>query len=188
MLPLGVARGENDSPGLRLVAAARALANKPTTYDPKYVRLAYPGGDPGENVGVCTDLVVRAYRGIGVDLQKLVYEDMRKNFRAYPARRKYGQSRPDRNIDHRRVPNLMVFFKRNGQSLPPDTADLKEWRPGDIVVWDLFGNGVPSHIGIISDRKGPSGKPLVFHHFPPFPSEDDCLETWEIIGHFRYFP
>lgn len=174
----------------RLVEAAKNLSRKPTRYEPGYIRLSYPGGDPGMDVGVCTDLIIRAYRSIGIDLQALVHEDMRKNFNAYPSRRIYGLNRPDYNIDHRRVPNLATFFKRNGQQLDTSTEKkyIPTWMPGDIVVYDLFGNGRPSHIGIISNLRGESGLPLLLHHYPPLPSEEDCLDKWKILSHLRYFP
>lgn len=179
-----------ESTAARLVKAAKALAHKPTVYDPSYIRIKYPGGDPGENIGVCTDLVVRAYRSIGVDLQVLVHEDMKKHFSAYPSKKYYRLSKPDSNIDHRRVPNLMTFFTRHGKSLTTsiEKEDLGQWQPGDIVVFDLYGRGKPTHIGIISDRKSPDGRPLVCHHFPPLPSEEDCLDIWKVIGHYRYLP
>jgi len=174
----------------RLVRAARVWVGIPCRYDGSYRKINYPGGDPGGRIGVCSDLVIRSYRAIGVDLQVLVHEDMKANFEAYPARALYDQRKPDTNIDHRRVPNLQTFFQRHGQSLTlsikPEKLD--EWRPGDIVVFDLLDNGIPSHIGIVSDQKADSGRPLVIHHFPPYPSEDDCLATWKIVGHFRYFP
>ena len=173
-----------------LVRAARSWVGIPLQYNGSYRVLAYPGGDPGQEVGVCTDLVVRSYRALGVDLQVLVHEDMKRNMSAYPAKRLYQQTRPDTNIDHRRVPNLMTFFGRRGQSftLSLKPGQLDKWRPGDIVVFDLMGNGIPSHIGIVSDQKTGPGRPLVIHHFPPHPSEDDCLRRWKIMGHFRYFP
>lgn len=180
--------GKPAPPAASLIEAARKWVDTDIQYDGGYKAIKYPGGDPGETVGVCTDLIVRSYRELGIDLQVLVHEDMKKNFKAYPAKKLYRQSRPDTNIDHRRVPNLMAFFKRHGQtltvSLDPDS--LHTWRAGDIVVFDLFGNGVPSHIGIISDKKNDSGLPLVIHHYPPHPSEDDCLGYWKILGHYRY--
>ncbi len=180
----------DDPASLKLVRAARAYVGLGMAYDGSYRVIGYPAGDPGGGVGACTDLVIRAYRAIGVDLQVLVHEDMAKDFDAYPARGLYEQTRPDTNIDHRRCPNLLAFFKRHASSLTLslDPEHLNEWRPGDIVIFDLLGNGIPSHIGIISDRAAPSGRPLLIHHFPPFPSEDDSLPRWKIVGHFRYFP
>lgn len=179
-----------EPPPLLLVRAARAFVGLPCRYDGAYRVLIYPGGDPGGGLGVCSDLVVRSYRALGIDLQVRVHEDMKKYFNLYPARALYQQVEPDTNIDHRRVPNLMTFFKRHGLTLPNsiEPALLKTWQPGDIVVWDLLQNGIPSHLGIVSDRKAPSGLPLILHHFPPFPAENDCLTKWKVVGHFRYFP
>src|SRR5690606_18547582 len=124
-------------------------------YDPAYRQLSYPGGDVPQATGVCTDVVIRALRKQGLDLQQLVHEDMRAHFSAYP--RNWGLSRPDRNIDHRRVPNLMTYFARRGFSRPP-SDDPMDYRAGDIVAWDL-GNGL-THIGILSDRSSAAGTPL----------------------------
>ncbi len=185
-----VAQYEDTPPHLFLVRAARVWLKMPCRYDGSYRKIGYPAGDPGGKVGVCSDLVVRAYRALNIDMQVRVHNDMKKNFSAYPAKKLYEQTRPDTNIDHRRVPNLMTFFKRHGKSLTVSTAeeDLDQWRPGDIVVFDLLENSIPSHIGIISDRKAENGLPLVIHHFPPVPTEDNVLEKWKIIGHYRYFP
>jgi hypothetical protein len=189
---LGLARptGAEDSAPLKLVKAARAYVGLGVVYDGTYRVIAYPAGDPGGGVGACTDLVVRAYRALGLDLQVLVHEDMVKDFEAYPAQRLYEQTRPDTNIDHRRCPNLLAFFSRHARSLALslDPENLAEWQPGDIVIFDLLDNGIPSHIGIVSDRTAPSGRPLIIHHFPPSPTEDDSLPRWKIVGHFRYFP
>ncbi len=173
----------------KLVKSARELSQEETEYDPDYARIGYPMGDVAADRGVCTDIVVRAFRTIGIDLQELVHKDMKANFHAYPAKRAYGQKKSDSNIDHRRVTNLAVFFKRNGVSLTRsiDSKDLHKWRPGDIVIFDLKQNGGTTHIGIISDRLDKaSGRPLVFHHFPPLPSEDDALDMFAISGHYRY--
>lgn len=177
-------------PPLRLVRAARSFVGTKYRYDGSYRVIPYPGGDPGGNLGACTDLVVRSYRALGIDLQQLVHEDIKADFEAYPARRLYNQTRPDPNIDHRRVPNLMTFFRRKGQTFSPnlDQPNLPSWQAGDLVVFDLLDNGIPSHIGVVSDRKTSAGLPLVIHHFPPYPTEEDCLGRWKIVGHFRYFP
>ncbi|MFO8056211.1 MAG: DUF1287 domain-containing protein [bacterium] len=191
MCCLAPAMSEEETPSnLLLVRAARAWVKMPCRYDGSYRKINYPAGDPGGRVGVCSDLVVRAYRALNIDLQVRVHQDMKKNFSAYPAKKLYDQTSPDTNIDHRRVPNLTRFLERHGQSLTLSISedDLDRWRPGDIVVFDLLNNSIPSHIGIISDRKAESGLPLVIHHFPPRPSEDDVLEKWKITGHFRYFP
>ncbi len=132
--------------------------------------------------GVCTDLVVRAFRGAGIDLQKQVHEDMGAHFAAYP--QLWGAGGPDANIDHRRVPNLMTFLRRQGRWLPTGTtgADAAGWRPGDVVFWDLPGG--LKHCGVISDRPGRSGLPLVIHNIGQA-AEEDCLTRWPIIGHGR---
>jgi uncharacterized protein len=188
--PLGAA-GPEDGRAEKLVRAARTYVELKISYDGSYRVIPYPNGDPGEGIGVCTDLVVRSYRALGIDLQALVHQDMKKNFDAYPSKKRYGLAKPDPNIDHRRVPNLLAFLNRHSTpltvSIAPDA--LSQWRAGDIVIFDLYNNGAPTHIGIVSDRHDPaSGRPLVIHHFPPYPTEDDVLPTWKIIAHFRYFP
>jgi uncharacterized protein YijF (DUF1287 family) len=132
------------------------------------------------DTGVCTDEIIRIYRGLGIDLQKEVHEDMVSNFDAYPHGR---QRRPDKNIDHRRVPNLMVFFSRRGAKLPI-TRPEGDYSPGDIVAWDL-GGGI-THIGIVVDRKGNSGRWMVVHNIGAGPRLEDVLFDWKIIGHYRY--
>jgi uncharacterized protein len=160
----------------RVVAAARKEVARKAGYDPDYYALEYPGGDvPGG--GACTDLVVRALRAAGHDLQKLVHEDKRANPDAYP--QLWTRRAADHNIDHRRVPNLMCFMKRKGQWL-----SASNWRPGDIVFWSLGASG-RKHCGVISDRKGKSGHPLVLHNISGA-AEEDCLRKWGIIGHARY--
>ncbi len=178
------------SPQEKLVLAARAWVGPTCKYDGGYRVLTYPGGDPGGDVGVCTDLIVRAYRALGIDLQVLVHEDISKRFAEYPVKKLYDQDKPDKNIDHRRVPNLMAFLREHASSLNTsiEAEGLEQWKAGDVVIFDLLDNGIPSHVGLISDKKSESGRPLVIHHFPPFPTEDDCLPKWKIIGHFRYFP
>lgn len=154
-------------------------------YDAAYMSIPYPNGDVPRDQGACTDVVIRALRNAGYDLQKLVHEDMGRNFRLYPGN--WGLSRPDSNIDHRRVPNLMVFFKRFGKVLPMGTSgrNAASWKPGDIVCWDLTGNGL-THIGVISNEQNRDGLPLVIHNIGPSASQEDCLNNWKIIGHFRY--
>ena len=145
------------------------------------VEIPYPGGDVPADTGVCTDEVIRAYRAVGVDLQKEVYEDMKKNFSEYPRRAK----RPDANIDHRRVANLMVFFSRKGETLAI-TERAKEYAPGDLVTWDL-GGAVP-HIGMVVDQKSlASGRYMIEHNIGRGPKIEDVLLSWKITGHYRYF-
>lgn len=163
-----------------LVTAAREQVGVTLTYDPAYRRLGYPNGDVPLNTGVCTDVVIRALREQGLDLQQAVHQDMRANFSLYP--KNWGLSRPDSNIDHRRVPNLMTWFKRQGWALPLG-QDAERYRPGDIVTWDL-GGGL-THIGIISDRQAGSGVPLVLHNIGRGTQEEDILFSFKITGHYR---
>jgi uncharacterized protein YijF (DUF1287 family) len=167
----------------RLVAAANERPRLAVRYDPKYVRIRYPGGDVPADTGVCTDEIIRIYREVGIDLQKEVHEDMLANFRLYP--RKFGLARPDANIDHRRVPNLRVFLARKGASLPV-TEDPADYHPGDIVTWDLTPNPVgPTHIGIVVDRSfGP--RYGIVHNIGAGPKLEDALFAWKVTGHYRY--
>lgn len=169
----------------RLVAAAIERTRHVVAYDGAYRRIAYPGGDVAADRGVCSDVVIRAYRaGLGVDLQQRVHEDMERAFRRYPAI--WGLARPDRNIDHRRVPNLEVFFARHGQSLPV-SRDSGNYRPGDLVTWRL--GGVLPHIGIVTDRRTADGRrPLIAHNIGRGPRLEDILFDLPIHGHFRYLP
>lgn len=167
-----------------LVEGARISVTRAPRYDPAYVPLEFPGGDPGWERGACTDLVIRAFRHAGIDLQVVLARDV-------AARRKaYGIVRLDPSIDHRRVRNLRVLLERRATRLP--SGPEAEWLPGDLVIWDLYGGTSPNHIGIVSDRRGESGRPLVIHHFrewqgyPGRPTEDDCLRRWRILGHYRW--
>nr|CAA6820215.1 MAG: DUF1287 domain-containing protein [uncultured Thiotrichaceae bacterium] len=154
------------------------------TYDPAYVKLAYPGGDVDPEVGVCTDVVVRAFREKNIDLQRTVHEDMRRNFRKYP--KKWGLRKPDKNIDHRRVPNLMTFFKRQGVSLSI-SDNSNDYLPGDVVAWQL--NEKQNHIGIVMKARSHDGeRPLIGHNINSGTKIQDVLFDWEIVGHYRYFP
>ena len=169
------------APSPPLVAAARAQIGVTVRYDPAYQVLAYPGGDVARDRGVCTDVVVRALRSQGLDLQARVHEDMRGNFSAYPTI--WGLSRPDRNIDHRRVPNLMRWFERQGWQQPV-TALATDYAAGDIVAWKLNGNGL-LHVGIVSDRWLADGTPLVLHNIARGTREENLLFQHAIIGHDR---
>lgn len=167
----------------QFAAAALDRTHHTVRYDPAYVRIPYPGGDVPAETGVCTDEVIRAYRVVGIDLQKEVHEDMAANFSAYP--RKWGRSEPDANIDHRRVPNLMLFFSRKGESLPI-TDRAEDYAPGDLVTWDL-GRGL-THIGIVVDRKTVfTRRYMIVHNIGAGPKMEDVLFEWKIIGHYRYF-
>ncbi len=166
-----------------LALAAAAQVGKTVRYDPSYHRLAYPGGDLPLDRGVCTDVLIRAFRDLGVDLQVLIHEDMRRAFQQYP--RLWAQMRPDRNIDHRRVPNLMTLFSRVGKALPV-SRDGAVYRPGEIVVWRLH-NGVP-HIGIVSNqRNADDARPLIIHNIGHGVQIEDRLFDFTIIGHYRFF-
>jgi uncharacterized protein len=169
----------------RLVAAAVESTHHVVRYDPAYVRIPYPGGDVPADTGVCTDEVIRAYRAVGIDLQKEVHEDMEQNFSAYPRKWRWLTSQTDTNIDHRRVPNLMVFFRRKGETLAI-TQRAEDYAPGDVVTWDL-GGGVP-HIGIVVDQKSSvSERLLIVHNIGQGPKMEDVLFQWKITGHYRYF-
>lgn len=169
----------------KLAAAAEERTHHAVRYDPAYVRIPYPGGDVPADSGVCTDEIIRSYRAVGVDLQKEVHEDMEQNFSAYPRRWRWLSGHPDTNIDHRRVPNLMVFFSRKGETLGI-TQRAEDYLPGDIVTWDL-GGGVP-HIGIVVDQKSAaSGRFMIVHNIGQGPKMEDVLFQWKITGHFRYF-
>jgi uncharacterized protein YijF (DUF1287 family) len=169
----------------RLVAAAVERTHHSVRYDPAYVKIPYPGGDVPSDTGVCTDEVIRSYRGVGVDLQKEVHEDMLQNFGVYPKKWRWFLGHPDPNIDHRRVPNLITFFQRKGESLPI-TAHGGDYSPGDLVTWDL-GGGVP-HIGIVVDQKDQSsGRYMIVHNIGQGPKMEDVLFNWKITGHYQYY-
>jgi uncharacterized protein len=168
----------------RLAEAALSLTRQQVRYDPSYFSISYPNGDVPADRGVCTDVVIRAYRKLTIDLQKEVHEDMRSHFALYP--KIWGLSRPDRNIDHRRVPNLMTFFARHGKSLP-HSQSAQDYLPGDIVCWNL-GGGI-THIGIVSHQKSADGlRPLIIHNIGGGQVAEDMLFSFKIIGHFQYFP
>jgi uncharacterized protein YijF (DUF1287 family) len=166
----------------KLSDAALSLTKDKVTYDPAYISIKYPNGDVPADKGVCTDVIIRAYRKLGIDLQKEVHEDMKKNFSKYP--KKYGLKRPDTNIDHRRVPNLQVFFAKFGRSKPTD-QNPASYVPGDIVSWLLPGN--LTHIGIVVNKKSPDGRRyLIVHNIGGGQVIEDCLFKFEITGHYQY--
>lgn len=168
-----------------LADAAVERTHHSVRYDPSYVRIPYPGGDVPADTGVCTDEVIRAYRALGIDLQREVHADMVKNYSAYPGKRAWMLSQPDTNMDHRRVPNLRVFFSRKGETLAI-TARGEDYSPGDLVTWDL-GGGV-AHIGIVTNRKSEqTGRYMVVHNIGRGPMLEDVLLNWKITGHYRYF-
>jgi len=169
----------------KLVAAAAERTHHVVRYDPAYVRIPYLGGDVPADTGVCTDEVIRSYRAVGIDLQKEVHEDMEQNFSVYRRHWRWLSEHPDANIDHRRVPNLMVFFSRKGETLAI-TQRAEDYEPGDLVTWDL-GGGVP-HVGIVVDQKSAtSGRFLIVHNIGQGPKMEDILFNWKISGHYRYF-
>ena len=166
-----------------LVAAARSQVGVTLSYDPRYERLAYPGGDVPLERGVCTDVVVRAYRKLGADLQVLVHQDMKQAWDVYQKKGRWQMKAPDRNIDHRRVPNLATFFGRHGSSLPV-SKDGGNYKPGDIVTWMLPGN--LTHIGIVSDKQAVGGVPLVIHNIGAGAREENILFAYPVTGHYRW--
>lgn len=187
-LIVGAAGAQEESEGERaraLVAAAIERTHHRVSYDGTYRYLPYPGGDVPDDIGVCTDVVIRAYRsGLGIDLQKEVHDDMTRTFDAYP--QLWGLTRPDRNIDHRRVPNLEAFLARHGRVLPV-SREASDYRPGDLVTWRLQGN-LP-HIGIVTERRSDDGRrPLIVHNIGRGPKLEDMLFDYPISGHFRYLP
>ena len=166
----------------RLVAAAVAQTAQPVRYDGAYRRIPYPLGDVPPDIGVCTDVVIRAYRAVGIDLQQRVHEDMRGAFAAYP--RAWGLARPDPNIDHRRVPNLQTYFRRRGTARPRSST-AADYQPGDIVSWMLPGS-LP-HIGMVSDRRSADGRrPLIVHNIGRGPDIEDMLFDYPVTGQYRY--
>lgn len=166
-----------ENPPHKLVQSARDQIGKTVRYDPAYTALAYPMGDVPMEKGVCTDVVIRALREQNMDLQQLVHQDMKRNFSAYPKR--WGLKRTDTNIDHRRVPNLITFFTRQGWAV----KQKNDFRAGDIVTWELNGNRLP-HIGIVSDKKI-GDIPLIIHNIGSGTQEEDLLFKHTITGHFR---
>lgn len=166
----------------RLSNAAISIINPDILYDPNYFSIAYPNGDVPADRGVCTDVVIRAYRKLGIDLQQLVHEDMKHNFEKYP--KNWGLARPDKNIDHRRVPNLMTFFKRMGSEKPIST-NATDYVPGDIVCWDL-GGGI-THIGIVvNSRSADNQRCLIVHNIGGGQVAEDILFHHRIIGHYSF--
>jgi len=166
--------------GTRLAKSAEKQIGVTVSYDPAYRRIAYPGGDVSKDTGVCTDVVIRAYRDQGVDLQKEIHEDMKANFAAYP--KIWGMKRTDTNIDHRRVQNIQTFMKRHGKTLRNDG----DFKPGDIVTWNLREQGMLAHVGIVAAGKSRDGTPLVIHNINSGAQKENILYTYTITGHYRY--
>lgn len=167
-----------------LVDAALQRTLQQVIYNGAYFKIDYPNGDVPSQYGVCTDVVIRSYRALGIDLQRLVHEDMRDHFTEYPAQRIWNQTRTDRNIDHRRVPNLQTFFTRHGQVLPISRGG-QDYQAGDLVTWMLSGN-LP-HIGIVVNKFSADGeRPLIVHNIGAGPQLEDVLFRYPITGHYRY--
>jgi len=165
----------------KLSNAAISIIDENVVYTPDYVSLKYPNGDVPAKTGVCSDVVIRAYRKLGIDLQKEVHEDMKANFSKYPT--KWGLKKTDTNIDHRRVPNLEVFFERKGKKLEVSN-NPNDYKTGEIVTWMI--NGKLPHIGIITHKKSIDGNPIIVHNVGGGQVAEDCLFSWEIVGHFKY--
>lgn len=165
-----------------LADSALVLTQQKVSYDPTYRVIAYPNGDVPADKGVCTDVVIRVYRKLGIDLQKEVHEDMKSNFDKYPTN--WGLTSPDKNIDHRRVPNLMTFFTRHG-TVKKITDNPNDYQSGDIVCWNL-GGGI-THIGIVTRKKSTdSQRNLIVHNIGGGQVLEDCLFSFKVIGHYRY--
>lgn len=166
--------------GARLARSAEKQIGVTVSYDPAYRRIAYPVGDVSRETGVCTDVVIRAYRDHGIDLQKEIHEEMKANFGAYP--KIWGMKQTDTNIDHRRVQNIQTFIKRHGKTLQNDS----DFRLGDIVTWNLKEQGMMPHIGIVAIGKSRDGTPLVIHNIGRGARKENILYTYTITGHYRY--
>ena len=182
ILFIGATIASAQTSSIKLAEAAVELTKQDVTYDPTYFSIDYPNGDVPAGKGVCTDVVIRAYRKLGIDLQKEVHEDMHANFSKYP--NNWGLSRPDKNIDHRRVPNLMKYFERHGETLAI-TRNPADYKPGDIVCWNL-GGGI-THIGIVSNKRSSDSKRyLIIHNIGAGQVAEDMLFKFMIIGHYKY--
>jgi hypothetical protein len=182
--PLVLAQTPTPTFADRLVHAAMERTQHQVTYDGAYHSIPYPGGDVPAHIGVCTDVIVRAYRTLGHDLQVLVHQDMKKHFTLYP--KIWGLKKPDRNIDHRRVPNLRRFFERHGKTLPISKSP-QDYQPGDLVTWVV--NKKLPHIGIVvKARSRDKKRPLIVHNIGVGPVAEDMLFDFPITGHYRFFP
>jgi uncharacterized protein YijF (DUF1287 family) len=168
----------------KLSDAAIFITDPSIDYDPAYFSIKYPNGDIPANKGVCTDVIIRSYRRLGIDLQKEVHEDMVANFSKYPNLKKWGMTKTDTNIDHRRVPNLEIFFERKGTKLPV-SEKAEDYKTGEIVTWLI--NGKLPHIGIITNKKSEDGKRnLIVHNVGGGQNLDDCLFDYKVVGHYKY--
>lgn len=168
----------------KLSQAAISIIDPSIDYDPAYFKIDYPNGDVPKGKGVCTDVIIRSYRILNIDLQKEVHEDMIENFSLYPNLKKWGMTKTDTNIDHRRVPNLEVFFERKGIKLPV-TQNAKDYKTGELVTW-MINDKLP-HIGIVTNKKSSDGKRnLIVHNVGGGQVLEDCLFEYKIVGHFKY--
>lgn len=166
----------------RLSQAALSLTNQQVEYDPTYFTIPYPNGDVPADKGVCTDVIIRAYHKLGIDLQKDVHEDMKANFNLYP--KTWGLKKTDTNIDHRRVPNLMIYFKRKGV-VKSISDKAEDYSPGDIVCWML--GGKLTHIGLVVNKRSSDNKRYkIVHNVGGGQVLEDCLFEYKIIGHYTY--
>lgn len=169
----------------KLSNAALLIIDPSIDYDPAYFSIAYPNGDIPSNKGVCTDVVIRSYRKLNIDLQEEVHEDMAANFSVYPSLQKWRLTSTDTNIDHRRVPNLAVFFERKGKKLPV-TQNANDYKTGEIVTWLI--NNKLDHIGIVTAKKSADGKRnLIVHNIGSGQVLEDCLFQYKITGHYTYW-
>lgn len=181
----GQLKPTNKQFAIQLSDAAISIINPKIIYDPSYFGIKYPNGDVPKNKGVCTDVIIRVYRKLGIDLQKEVHEDMNSHFSSYPNLKKWGMTKTDSNIDHRRVPNLEVFFGRKGKKLPI-SKNANEYKTGEIVTW-MINDKLP-HIGILTNHKSTDGKRnLIVHNVGSGQVLEDCLFSYTIVGHFKYW-
>lgn len=179
-----ISANQHQSKTNQLIQAALNQTQEGVIYNPTYFKISYPNGDVPAHYGVCTDVVIRAYRKLGIDLQEQVHKDIKANFSIYPAKKHWNQNKPDTNIDHRRVPNLQTFFTRKGKKLPV-TDKPEDFQPGDLVTW-MLGNKLP-HIGIVVNEKSKDGKRhLIVHNVGAGPQLEDVLFAYPISGHYRY--
>lgn len=168
----------------KLSNAAISIIDPQVAYTPDYIVIKYPNGDVPAKTGVCTDVIIRAYRKLGIDLQKEVHEDMKANFHLYPNLKKWGLKTTDKNIDHRRVPNLEIFFERKGKKILI-SQNAEDYKTGDLVTW-MIGDKLP-HIGIVTHLKSKDGKrPLIVHNVGNGQVLEDCLFNYTLVGHFVY--
>ena len=180
----------NDENQIKFINSVLDRTKHKIRYNGSYFAIDYPNGDIPANFGVCTDVIIRSYRGVEIDLQQLIHEDIKNNFSDYPISKHWPrQKSADSNIDHRRVPNLEVFFSKYGESIP--ISNIKgefKFQPGDIVTWDLKGSS-PWHIGIVINRLSEStNSPMIVHNIGQGPIIDDAIFDFPIRGHYRYMP